>query len=435
MQPCKLPDTGNLLLRHARVPAGTLADVKDAPAPGSDGLVETDIAIDDGRVVGLGLPLQRSSAAMPVIDLDGAQVWPCYVDIHTHLDKTHSAERTPNTDYSLLGAIRADQRDQANHWNDVDLRKRMNFALQCAYAHGTAAMRTHLVSTASLRRLTWDVFTHLQETWADRITLQAVSQVAMEDLIGTGGRELADFVAERGGVLGCTISGSPGPDIAPHLDTVFALAAQRELDLDFHADENLDPDSHALRYIAETALRTEFSGKVAIGHCCSLSVQHVSEVKKTLDLVAKSGVAIIGLPGTDLYQQDRHPGHTPRYRGITRLHEMQQRDIAIALGSDACRDLFHPFGDCDLHAVFAQAALLGHLDSDLSNWPLAVNRTAAELMGLADTGTIAVGSPADLIIFSARSYGELLSRPQADRLVLRQGKPIDTTLPDYRLLD
>ena len=30
---------------------------------------------------------------------------------------------------------------------------------------------------------------------------------------------------------------------------------------------------------------------------------------------------------------------------------------------------------------------------------------------------------------------ELLSRPQADRVVLRSGKPIDTSLPDYRLLD
>jgi len=29
----------------------------------------------------------------------------------------------------------------------------------------------------------------------------------------------------------------------------------------------------------------------------------------------------------------------------------------------------------------------------------------------------------------------LLSRPQADRIVVRNGKSIDTTLPDYRELD
>jgi cytosine deaminase len=30
---------------------------------------------------------------------------------------------------------------------------------------------------------------------------------------------------------------------------------------------------------------------------------------------------------------------------------------------------------------------------------------------------------------------EMLSRGQADRVVLRGGKPIDTSLPDYRQLD
>jgi len=35
----------------------------------------------------------------------------------------------------------------------------------------------------------------------------------------------------------------------------------------------------------------------------------------------------------------------------------------------------------------------------------------------------------------ARSYNELLSRPQGDRTVFRNGIVIDTTLPDYAELD
>ncbi len=45
------------------------------------------------------------------------------------------------------------------------------------------------------------------------------------------------------------------------------------------------------------------------------------------------------------------------------------------------------------------------------------------------------GAPADLVIFRARSWTELLSRPQSDRVVMRAGKAIDTALPDYRELD
>jgi cytosine deaminase len=56
-------------------------------------------------------------------------------------------------------------------------------------------------------------------------------------------------------------------------------------------------------------------------------------------------------------------------------------------------------------------------------------------MGLDHVGKIRIGEPADLVLFKARSYSELLSRPQSDRLVFRKGIAIDTTLPDYAELD
>ena len=56
-------------------------------------------------------------------------------------------------------------------------------------------------------------------------------------------------------------------------------------------------------------------------------------------------------------------------------------------------------------------------------------------MGLPARGRIAPGAPADLVLFRGRGYSELLSRPQADRVVLRAGRPVDRALPDYRELD
>lgn len=49
--------------------------------------------------------------------------------------------------------------------------------------------------------------------------------------------------------------------------------------------------------------------------------------------------------------------------------------------------------------------------------------------------TVAKPSVPILILFKARNFSELLSRSQRDRIVLRQGIEIDTTLPDYRELD
>jgi cytosine deaminase len=56
-------------------------------------------------------------------------------------------------------------------------------------------------------------------------------------------------------------------------------------------------------------------------------------------------------------------------------------------------------------------------------------------MRLDGVGRIARGAPADLVMFRGRHYSELLSRPQHDRIVLRGGRAIDTTAPDYRELD
>ena len=85
--------------------------------------------------------------------------------------------------------------------------------------------------------------------------------------------------------------------------------------------------------------------------------------------------------------------------------------------------------------VFEQAVRIAHLDTPYANWIESVTTTPASLMGLGKRGKILVGNPADLIIFSARYFSELLSRSQSDRIVIRNGKQIDTQLPDYSELD
>ena len=58
------------------------------------------------------------------------------------------------------------------------------------------------------------------------------------------------------------------------------------------------------------------------------------------------------------------------------------------------------------------------------------------IMGLTGFGAaLDAGAAADLLVLRARTYSEMLARNQADRVVLRNGQAIDTTLPDYRQLD
>ena len=65
--------------------------------------------------------------------------------------------------------------------------------------------------------------------------------------------------------------------------------------------------------------------------------------------------------------------------------------------------------------MFTHGVRLGQLDRPISAWPAAVTSVPARAMQLPER-CIAAGQPADLVLFRARRYSELLSRPQTDRV-------------------
>jgi len=423
--------TDGLRIANARVPLSLLeGDFPDA----GEGLALVDIDVADGAIAAIAAAGTGPRARdFGVVDQDGGQVWPGLVDVHTHLDKGHIWPRAENPDGTFGAALQTARADRLGRWSPDDVRARFEFGLRCALAHGTVAIRTHLDSLPPQERIAWPLFRELRAAWAGRVDLQAVSLVTPDEIRDPFGETLADLVADSGGILGCVTW--MVPDLDAVLERIFALAAERGLDLDFHVDESLDPGARSLRHIAEAALRQRFAGKILCGHCCSLSVQLPEDASATLELVREAGIAVVGLPMCNLYLQDRAPGRTPRRRGVTLLHEMAARGIAVALASDNCRDPFYGYGDHDVLEVFREAVRIAHLDRPVGSWPAAVTRTPAEIMRVAERGRIAPGVPADLVLFRDRGWSELLSRPQAGRIVLRAGRPIDTALPDYRELD
>jgi cytosine/creatinine deaminase len=428
---------GSLHIANARV-RRCLVDAElglvDAELAGDGEQVLVDIGVEGGRIAALRPAGELAPApGATLVEQDGGEVWPGLIDVHTHLDKGHIWPRAENPDGTFAGAMAAADADRQAHWTVEDVRARFAFGLRCAFAHGTVAIRTHLESQGPQREICWAVFRALQQEWAGRIHLQAVGLIPIEEFAARAGEDLADYVAGQGGVLGAFLY--MHPDLDPLLERLLALAAERGLDLDLHVDESGDPGAVALRRVAAATLRRGFAGQIVCGHCCSLAVQEPAEALRTLDLVREAGISVVGLPLCNLYLQDRAPGRTPRWRGVTLLHEMAARGIPVALASDNCRDPFHAWGDHDMLEVFREAVRIAHLDRPLGAWPRAVTRTPAAIMELPDAGMVRIGALADLLLFRARAEVELLSRPQCDRIVLRAGCQIDTTPPDYRELD
>lgn len=422
-------------LRDARAPA-CLLDTPPGPLD-REGLVRFDLRVEEGRITAIE-PLGTAPPDAP--SLDGGQLWPCFVDAHTHLDKGHIWQRAPNPHGDFAGAVSSVTADREAHWAEAEMEARAEFALRAAYAHGTSAIRTHLDSYLPLARMTWPLFTRLREAWAGRITLQLCSIAPLERFQGEEGAALADIVAQSGGVLGMVtrLGGdftAPLPtDFQPMLDRFFMLAEARGLDLDLHVDESGETGARALREIAATALRRRFKGRIQVGHCCALTRQPEAHQRETIALMAEAGMRVVVLPMCNMYLQDRAPGRTPRWRGVTLVQEMRAAGMPVSLASDNTRDGFYAYGDLDMMEVYREATRILHLDHLFADWPRAVTAEPAAAMGI-EAGQLRVGAPADLVLFSARHMTELLSRPQSDRVVLRGGQVSDATLPDWRELD
>lgn len=442
--------TDSFVLRNARVPKCVIKGASEELETDGDGLSLVDIKIRDGKIHAV-LPagIARTSN-LPQVDVDGGMVWPTFVDIHCHIDKGHTCERTRNESGSLAGADDSCAKDET-HWDSEDVRRRMEFGLKSAYAHGTSAIRTHIMSGPKQGAIAWPVFYQLREKWRGKVELQGVSLNILSFFRDeAAATELADNVKSHGGILGAAVSCTDrggydddeyttcGDDMPGLLDLVFKLASERGLDLDFHVDENGNEDSKGLLHIAEATTRNEFTGKIVCGHCCSLAAQSPTELARIIDVAKNAGVVVVSLPIVNQWLQNRDERgvQTPIRRGVTTLKELDDAGVPVCLASDNTRDQFYGYGDLDMLEIFRESCRIGHLDRPINRWPLAVTSRPASIMGLEKhSGYVSVGGPADLVVFRGRHYSELLSRPQIDRCVLRSGKPLMEDVPDYRELD
>jgi cytosine deaminase len=428
-----LPASDSYRLTRARAPlclvegGGLAAD--------RDGLALIDIAVEAGRIASILPAGTEGLAGGPGFDLDGGIVLPRLVDCHVHLDKGHIWPRQRNPDGSFMGALNSVMADREANWSAADVRARMEFGLRCALAHGTAAVRTHIDSLGKQIGISWPVLAELRAEWAGRIAIQASPLFGIQFALDESHvRDVVAAVKAHGdGLFGCVSYMIPELDGA--LDIVFRTAIEHGFDLDFHVDETNDPAARSLENIADAAIRHRFTGKILAGHCCSLALQEPEVEARIIAKVKAAGIAVVSLPMCNMYLQDRAPGRTPRWRGVTALHELKAAGVPVMIASDNTRDPFYAYGDLDLIEVMREGTRILQLDHAGNDWANAVARVPAAIMGQDGLGVLSAGGPADLILTRARDWTEFFARPQSDRSLLAAGRAIDRTLPDHRELD
>jgi cytosine/creatinine deaminase len=433
---------GMLLIKRARLPAAVIPLSIASPAPDAlEPSVLCDIAIDGTSFASVVRsapvdPTRPRRESSNTVDLDGALVFPGFVDAHVHLDKTHTWDRAPNRSATFGEALETLGRDKVN-WTRPDLLRRAGFALHCAWEHGTRVVRTHVDTWLPWGEVNHAAMQELRETWRGRISLQTVPLTGIANYAGTEGDAVADLALKYGA---CALGGwSPmSADLPAHLDRLLAIAADRGVGVDLHVDENGNPKEEVLRTVADAVIRNRFTLPVVCGHCCSLAVQEPERQRSTLALVKEAGVRVISLPLCNLYLQDRRGAsfpRTPHWRGLTLVHDLLDAGVPLACASDNVRDAFHAFGDYDAAEVYLESVRLAHLDNRLGESIGVVTTAAAEIVGRPDMGRVAPGSPAHLVVFPARSFSEFLSRPGSRRRLIDGENIRDARPPGYEELD
>jgi cytosine deaminase len=373
-------------------------------------------------------------------DLGGVLVFPGLLEVHTHLDKCHTWDRAPGVHsdfWESMGILGAD----SARWTEEDVYRRSDFALRSAWAHGTVALRTHVEVGRGGGEGAYAAVDRLRAEWRGRMTIQTVSLFRLTDFTGGGASRIVELSARHGATA---LGGfpQPNPGLPGQLDSLMAAARELGVGLDLHVDESDLVQAECLRATAEAVLRNRFPHPVACGHNCSLSVQAPERARETIALVKEAGIGIISLPLTNLHLQGRARGpvpagskfgapRTPQWRGLTLLHEFIEAGVTVACGGDNVRDAFIGWGDFDAVEVYVESVRVAQLDTRLAYSPAVVTTGPAAIMGLPGYGMIAPGSPADMVVFSARGLYALLARPSTPRRFMHGEDFREASLPDY----
>jgi cytosine deaminase len=355
-----------------------------------------DIGVKGGRIAAIEPQLACEAVE---VDVGGRLALPGFVDTHIHLDKACLLGRCGHNHGSVSDAIRA-VAGMKKDFTVEDVYARGAKVLERAIVHGTTRMRTHVEIDPRIALRGFEAVKALKRDYAWAIDL-SLCVFPQEGLTNDPGSEELLVQALRDG--GEAIGGCPYMDTDPnaHLERIFNLAQEFDVDVDLHLDFDLDPSWWHLDEVCRQTERRNYGGRVAIGHATKLSALPPERMKAATAQLAKSGVAVTVLPATDLYLMGREATHNVP-RGLTLAHKLAGDGVLCSVATNNVLNPFTPFGDASLLRMANFYANVAHASvSDFDTCLDLVTELPARLMNLSDYG-IKVGNPADLVVLETQ---------------------------------
>ena len=372
----------SLLLRDARLPDGTAAD----------------IAVADGRIAAIGRSLPGEAAE--VVDCAGRLVSPGFVETHIHLDKTCTIDRCA-CEPSRFPHRAMERTSAIKHTFTVeDVNARARRTLEKCILHGAMTMRTHVEVDPLVGLRGFQGVKALIDAYRWAIDIE-ICVMPQEGLLNNPGTDELMVEALRNGATAVGAAPNYDSDRAGQIRRVFEMAREFDVDIDMHLDSGASAAELDTLLVCELTEKYGWGGRVAVGHVTKMSVMPLPAFDEVAKRMAGAGVALTVLPSTDLYLGGREKDHRVE-RSVVDANRLVRQGVTCSVSSNNILNAFTPMGDgqlirmANLYANVVQQAMPEALRD---TWGMFTTQSA-KLMRKADYG-IAVGNPADLVLVDA----------------------------------
>ncbi|MGZ4638951.1 MAG: amidohydrolase family protein, partial [Actinomycetes bacterium] len=347
------------------------------------------------------------------------------------LIRDHLAEH----DGTLRGAIESIHAAK-RAYTPEDVRRRARAVIESSVLTGTTRLRSHVDVDTVGGLVPLEGVLAAARDCADIAEVQTIAfpQEGIARDPGTAELMVAAMQAGAGVVGGMPHWERSEHEQRDHVRFCLELAQRFDADVDMHVDETDDGAVRTLAMVIEETERRGWQGRVTVGHVCSLSAADDDYADQVIAGCARAGITVVSNPVTNLVIQGRGDRGLVR-RGTTRVRELMAAGVNVAFGQDCVQDGFYPFGRGDMLEVALISAHAAHLATvDEQRAALAAVTTSPARAWRLDDYGVQVGARADLQLYAASGWGEVLRLQDPPRAVWSRGRQVAHTTISRELL-
>jgi cytosine deaminase len=381
-----------------------------------------DIAVADGRIAAIQ---PRICGEGERVDAAGRFVSPGLVESHFHLDKSRILDRVAPLEDKRATDYMKRVSGVKDSFTVEDIYARAKATLEQCMLNGVMHMRTHIEVDSPIGLKGFEAIQRLQKdcAWGMDLQLCVFLQEGWTNVPGAESNVVQAL--ERGATV---VGGAPRYDAdgPAQIERIFALARDFGVDVDIHGDGGYTTHDMMAWQICDLAERIGWGGRVAIGHGNKYSCLSDADLAAVGKRLASAGVAVSVLPATDLFTSGRHQEHSVM-RGVADANALIGYGVNCSIATNNVLNPFTPYGDCALVRVanmYANVIQRG-TQKDLADVFAMISERPARILRKSDYG-IAIGNPADLVVWNASSPGEVIATVAQPLTAFKRGRRVFT---------